>query len=171
MTSEILISFAKPAELADAQRFYDDHGYRGDPIKVRDTVLLACRRGELVGIVRLCQEDGFLCLRGMRVHPDFRRLGLGTRMLEHLETVMANQPCYCLPYIYLAHFYGQVGFISIDPVQLPPLLERRANDYIQRDILVSAMYRPAGQRIHSRNGTGSVQGPTEQTGCGYGLEH
>lgn len=139
------VDFAKANDFTAAQLFYDGQGYRGDPINDSDKVLLAWHGNSIVGIVRVCQEDGFLCLRGMRIHQDFRRIGLGSDMLQRLESELCTQPSYCLPYPHLANFYNQIGFVIIPSTQLPNLLEKRMSAYLVRGIEVIAMYRSVGE--------------------------
>ena len=149
MKSQISTCFAQPNDLDAAQRFYDSCGYGGTAIEQRDTVLLVWHQYAVVGIVRLCPEDGFLCLRGMQIHSDFRRAGLGSRMLLDLELALHPLPCFCLPYRYLEGFYGQAGFSRAEPGQLPRVLQDRLSSYLQQGIDVIAMFRSPGHVTHT----------------------
>ncbi|QFY42727.1 GNAT family N-acetyltransferase [Candidatus Methylospira mobilis] len=72
----MVITLGKPNELDAVQSFYNFCGYGGKPVASEDLVLLAWNHDKIAGVVRLCPEEGFLCLRGMQVHPDHRRAGL-----------------------------------------------------------------------------------------------
>lgn len=134
---------AMPTEFADAQRFYDACGYGGAAIVPTDAVILAREQERIVAIGRLCHEGGLLCLRGMQVHQDFQRQGLGTQVLRELERAIGDTACYCLPYGHLVTFYAQAGFARVGPDELPELLRERLANNLQRGLDVIAMRRTA----------------------------
>ena len=140
MLKNVGVETAKENELVEAQRFYDSRGYGGAAIETTDIVVLAKHENEIVGIGRICQEDGFLCLRGMQVRPEFQRQGLGSRILQQLEHELGPNPCYCLPYEHLRTFYGQAGFKQL-ATNLPLILDQRLAEYSARGLAVVAMFR------------------------------
>jgi N-acetylglutamate synthase-like GNAT family acetyltransferase len=84
---------------------------------------------EIVGVVLLQQEHNYLVLRGMDIQKDYRRRGLGTRMLRDLEMHMRGQDCYCLPFAHLRTFYEQVRFKEVSDIELPDLLRDRLREH------------------------------------------
>jgi len=67
-------------DISRVLKFYAERRYGGG-IRPEDALLLAEHDGELIGIVRLTTEEGVAVLRGMQVHPRFRRQGIGKRLL------------------------------------------------------------------------------------------
>jgi len=118
-------------DMPRARRFYADRQYGGG-ICPADSVLLAEHEGKLVGIVRLAPEEGTVVLRGMQIHPAFRRQGIGMRLLAEIARTLGTQSCYCIPYAYLANFYRRIEFVGIDPAEAPFFLRSRLAGYQQR---------------------------------------
>ena len=140
MLKNVSVETARENELVEAQRFYDSRGYGGAAIETTDIVVLAKYEKGIVGIGRLCQEGGFICLRGMQVLPEFQRQGIGSLILQQLENEMGPNPCYCLPYEHLLNFYGQAGFKHV-AADLPTILDHRLAEYSDRGLTVVAMFR------------------------------
>ena len=63
-------------DISRVLKFYAERRYGGG-IRPEDALLLAEHDGALIGIVRLTTEEGVVVLRGMQVHPRFRRQGIG----------------------------------------------------------------------------------------------
>lgn len=144
MNNEIRISPASTDELLAAQRFYDTCGYGGAAIQFDDFVVLARKQDLIVGIGRLCNDAGSLCLRGMQVQMEHRRTGVGSMVLNRLSGQIGAVACYCLPYSHLVSFYARVGFEPIAH-SLPEVLDQRLRGYLRRGLDVTAMLRPAIQ--------------------------
>ena len=140
MLKNVGVETARENEIVDAQRFYDSRGYGGAAIEPTDIVVLAKHGGKIVGIGRLCQEDGFISLRGMQVSPEFQRQGLGSSILQRLENELGLNACYCLPYEHLMTFYRQAGFEQVS-TNLPLILDQRLTEYSNRGLGVVAMFR------------------------------
>lgn len=148
ITCEIRISPALAADLPAAHRFYDACGYGGAAIQAEDFVVLAWQEGAILGIGRICNDSGFLCLRGMQVLATHRRCGIGSEVLRLLGSWIGADPCYCLPYAHLVEFYARVGFEPAS-TPLPEVLERRLRGYLNRGLDVTAMIRRARPAPHS----------------------
>ena len=110
-----------------------------------DAVIMAEDGAAVCGVVRLCHEGGTLVLRGMYLREDARRRGIGTRMLRAAEQLIGSQVCFCIPYSHLRAFYGQIGFVEIDPAEAPSLLRERCAAYVQSGLDAILMRRP-GER-------------------------
>jgi GNAT superfamily N-acetyltransferase len=142
-TLNVAISFATQDEYPEAQAFYTVCGYGGAPIEKSDIVVLARLDETIIGIVRLCRSPGRLWLRGMQVLSEFRRTGVGTALLDTLNSAMQGQPTYCLPYAHLDRFYGRAGFAVCDADSMPADLAARLETQQREGLSVIGMYRPA----------------------------
>lgn len=119
---------ARRDEIQRIAAFYRSLDYTPS-IGPEDVLVVAELDGSLCGVVRLCQEQGVLLLRGMRVRQDVRRQGIGTRLLQATEPLIAEQECFCIPHRYLCDFYGRIGFVPIAAGQAPGFLQERLARY------------------------------------------
>jgi predicted N-acetyltransferase YhbS len=122
------IRWATPEDVPAALRSYARNGYSGG-IAEGDVVLVAERDGDVVGVVRLVEEDGHLLLRGMFLDEAERGRGLGGRMLGRLSDAIGERACWLVCGRHLARFYGQVGFRPAPEGESPPHLRERAARY------------------------------------------
>lgn len=131
-----------------AQQFYTHVGY-SDLISPDALVVAAQYQGEMggpdiIGVVRLCTEQGDLLLRGMMVDPVWQRQGIGSLMVRELENHIGSRMCYCLPHYWLSGFYGQIGFVPLPEGEVPAHLLQRLHRYRNGPYPhVIAMKRPA----------------------------
>ena len=135
------IEVAENATLDAVRALYGTCGYGGG-VRPEDHVVVARHHADLIGAARLCLESGLLVLRGMQVHPERRRRGVGAAMLTRLEEAMAGTPCWCLPYRHLEAFYGRAGFVTVRPDSAPAFLRHRLTAYLARGADVILMHRP-----------------------------
>jgi GNAT superfamily N-acetyltransferase len=136
------IAAAHLEELAEVAAFYEECGYDG-AIGASDTIFLARLPNQLVGVVRLCPEEGVTVLRGMEVHAEYRRRGIGSELLRACVPLLDARPSFCLPYTHLVSFYGAVSFEVARPSRLPPFLAARLAAYRTEGRDVLAMHRTA----------------------------
>lgn len=125
---DIDVADAAPGDLAGVAALYAAAGY-GAPVDPADTVVTAKLIGRVVGVVRLCPEEGVTVLRGMQVAPAFQRQGLGARLLAACAPHLAGRQVFCLPYAHLAGFYAAAGFETVDEHALPAFLASRLAGY------------------------------------------
>lgn len=112
-------------ELTLARAFYRSVGYEGG-IQDSDCVVVAVdHTGDIVGVVRLADEEGEMILRGMFVAAHLQRRGVGHQLLGEVAVQLADRPCWCLPYAHLVDFYGLIGFRGVDPSSAPKHLRER----------------------------------------------
>jgi N-acetylglutamate synthase-like GNAT family acetyltransferase len=140
----ITIRGGSEADLAAANDFYQSCEAAGRA-RPGDRILFAKTASEIIGVVRLCPENGHLVLRGMRVRDDQQRRGLGRKILLAVEEWIGDAECFCLPYTHLERFYGTMGFELVPPKELPEHLQKRMADYSDRGLSVIGMKRPAYQ--------------------------
>ncbi|MCI0691727.1 GNAT family N-acetyltransferase [candidate division KSB1 bacterium] len=134
------IRCAPTSELIRVETFYRETAYYGG-LNAADTVIVAESDGELVGAVRLCEEEGILVLRGMRVREDFRRRGVGTQILAAVDRFVGERRCYCIAHRYLRSFYGQIEFDEIQLTAAPAFLQHRLAKYTEQGLDVIIMAR------------------------------
>jgi GNAT superfamily N-acetyltransferase len=134
------VSIARSGELARVAELYASVGYGGG-VSAADLTLLAKAGGRLAGVVRLCGEADVTVLRGMQVHPEFQRQGIGRLLLARCVPHLDERTAYCLPYGHLVRFYEQAGFELAEPGELPPFLARRLAGYLASGQQVVAMRR------------------------------
>jgi len=139
-TTNITVRIAQYCDVNRVLTAYETWGYGGG-MKAEDTVWLAEVADELIGIVRIAPEEGTLVLRGMRLGEQWRRRGVGSRMLRVVAEWLGNRECYCLPYTHLVEFYGQIGFVEIAPAATPSFLAERLTEYRLRALDVTIMAR------------------------------
>jgi N-acetylglutamate synthase-like GNAT family acetyltransferase len=137
----ITVRMAQSSDLNRILTAYDTWGYGGG-MKAEDTAWLAEVANELIGIVRIAPENGTLVLRGMRIAEQWRRRGIGSRMLRVLAAWLGNRESYCVPYTHLVDFYGQIGFVEVAPAATPAFLAQRVAEYRRRSLNVTMMVRP-----------------------------
>jgi GNAT superfamily N-acetyltransferase len=128
---------ALPEDLPRVARFYSETQYAGRPSPI-DRIIVAEHAGHLVGAFRLAREEGVLVLRGMRVAAVWRRRGVGTRMLNHLEAAL-RETCFCIPYSHLTAFYAGANFVTTS--ESPTFLRERITEYRSRGLDVCLMVR------------------------------
>lgn len=108
--------------------FYRANDYK-PAVNPTDVIVVAETGGGICGVVRLCEEEDCLVLRGMRVRKDLQRRGIGTRILQSSEPIIGERTCFCIPYRQLLRFYTQIGFQKVSPSEAPSFLQERYNRY------------------------------------------
>ena len=122
---------------------YERVGYGGVPAS-DDLVIGARTAHDLVGVVRLATENGFLVLRGMYVLDEFQRQGIGLAMLHAVEEFLGDRECWCIPYSHLRGFYLRAGFVARPIEAAPDFLAERLKAYTESGRQVILMERAAG---------------------------
>jgi N-acetylglutamate synthase-like GNAT family acetyltransferase len=100
--------------------------------------VLAERSGRIIGVLRICIEEGHQVLRTVQVAAAHQRQGVGKQMLACAERAFEDAPCFCLPFSYLQDFYGRIGFVAIPIEDAPEHLRERLRGYLAqgRDMIV-----------------------------------
>jgi putative PIN family toxin of toxin-antitoxin system len=122
---------ADEGDLPRLLAFYQEVAYTGG-VDPADVVVLAEEEGRIIGALRLCQEQGTLVLRGMRVEEEWQRQGVGTRLLQVANERIGRRTCYCLPHPHLEGLYGRIGFAQVKPASAPRFLRLRQVEYRKR---------------------------------------
>ncbi len=134
----IRIGLAGPQDGDAVAGLYAEAGY-GAGVQPDDTVIVATIEAMLVGVVRLCPEEGVVVLRGMQVRAEYQRQGIGARMLAACLPHLIGMEAFCLPYSHLERFYAAAGFVRAQDASLPAFLAQRLGAYRARGQDVIAM--------------------------------
>lgn len=145
------LRIAIPEDRPRVEALYESMGYRGR-VHDSDRVLVADDGGDVVGVVRLCEEHGELVLRGMYIRPHYQRGGLGSEMLQRLTPRIGSRRCCCVPFTHLMGFYGKVGFRAADLEKAPGFLRDRIASYRRAGMEVTLMMRLGDATGTSHNG-------------------
>lgn len=79
----------------------------------QEYIVFAIHNGKKAGqgrLVKLNEWEGEL--GGIYVYPDFRKLGIAEKIVQHLIDHSTYKRLYCLPFEHLAHFYKSFGFVE-----------------------------------------------------------
>ena len=133
----------RSAERPKINEFYQLTTYKR-PVSPSDRVFVAVNDGTFYGAVRIEQSQEVQVLRGMYMHPEHTRKGIGLGLLKAIEPVLAETNSYCIPFDHLFEFYGRAGFRHIEPSEAPEFLEERLKSYFKEGKSVAIMYRSAG---------------------------
>jgi GNAT superfamily N-acetyltransferase len=136
----ITVQIAKISDLNRILAAYERWNYQRG-IGPDDTVWVAESAGELIGAVKIEPGNNTLVLRGMRVADQWRRHGIGSQMLQAIASWLGKRECYCVPYVHLVAFYGQIGFVEMAPTAAPSFLAERWAEYQRRSLRVTIMVR------------------------------
>jgi GNAT superfamily N-acetyltransferase len=136
---------ASQAELPDVTRFYRANDCSA-AVAPGDCMLIAQEENEIVGVVRICEEDSAVALRGMYVKPELQRRGLGSALLREASQAIGVRSCYCVPYTHLQAFYSRFGFHTVEPGRTRGLLRRRRDQSRARGLDVVVMLRLANRQ-------------------------
>ena len=131
------------AERSKVNAFYQLTTYRR-PVSGDDRVFVAEDGKSICGAARIESRDGVQVLRGMYLHPDMLRQGIGSNLLAYIAPVLAETDSYCIPSDHLFGFYSQVQFQPIDIEAAPGFLIERIEGYLSEGKKVAIMHRPAG---------------------------
>ncbi len=121
----IAISIASARERSDVEAFYREQLGRDVPLEVDHEVVLARDGDAIVGALRLCPEAGTLLLRTVVVASDRRGQGIGRSLLVEASRAIGGRECWCFPWSYLEHFYGEIGLARVADARVPDALRHR----------------------------------------------
>ena len=124
----IIIRQSTPKEHNQIQNFYDSVG-DFSTVSEGDVVLMAEQDNVLVGVVRLCTEEDQYVLRGISVHPEHQKKGIGKKLLAEFEKLVLEKTCWCVARDDLEVFYNRIGFQKIEPEELPSPLQKQVRAF------------------------------------------
>ncbi len=124
----VAVRIADAVEHDALASLYRAWGYRAG-IAPGSVVFVAMLDDTIVGLVRRTEEEETTMLRGMFVHPEHRRHGVGARLLAAFVDDLPGADCYCLPFTHLVSFYGRCGFAVVPESNAPDFLAERLAGY------------------------------------------
>ena len=126
---DTVIKYYANADVHDVRSFYSETTYRNiNSVSERDEIVAAFLEGKMIGVFRLCQENGFCVLRGFNVLNEYQRKGIGSLMLLKLEEKMPDRECYLICKKQLNALYSKVGFVICE-AKTPDFLSERKLKY------------------------------------------
>lgn len=146
----VSVRIADPSEHDVLSALYRSWGYRAG-IAPGSIVYAAMLEGQTVGLVRRTVENDTTMLRGMFIHPEVRRRGIGQQLLAAFTADLPDVDCLCVPFTHLVSFYGRSGFVVIPESAAPAFLRERLARYRGEghDMLVMRRPRPSSIRKSS----------------------
>ncbi len=111
--------------------FYEQEG-KSHRAQSTDLFFIAFIENKIVGVCRLCIEDGTPLLRSMIIHAPLRSQKIGAKILESFAEYLDQNnlgPTYCIPYTHLDKFYGLIDFKVIKEEDSPKFLQERIQKY------------------------------------------
>lgn len=128
-TPQVDVRRLTSADFPEAQRFYQSVNYL-QPLDPKSLFYGAFHKSEMIGLVRLAQENEIWILRGMQVRASYQFLGIGTQLIKALESDILSSECYCLPHGWLEKFYSKIGFRNVQfDESIPDFLVQRLAVY------------------------------------------
>lgn len=119
--------------MAKIKAFYKKCGYGAtDSVNSNDLILVAEINNVIVGIVRICKENGVKVLRGMQVAPEFRGHKTVGPALRDECGLRLGAECYCIAYAHLVSFYERIMFRGIPECKAPDFLQKRILRYREK---------------------------------------
>jgi N-acetylglutamate synthase-like GNAT family acetyltransferase len=115
-------------EFTKIEDFYKKNRY-DSPISADDHFLVIENEDEIIGALRVCNEEGVFVLRGMHVADALQRQSIGSELLVYFCDFIDNKECYCIAHRYLKSFYGRVGFEEPELCEVPEFLNARLHHY------------------------------------------
>jgi len=103
-----------------------------------ETIFTASQGTQIVAALRLSPNDNDYLLRSMCVSAELRHQGIGSYLLQQIQTELNAIECYCFPYSHLENFYRSAGFILIDTHSAPPAIRDKFQRYLNngKDIVL-----------------------------------
>ncbi|MBU8923236.1 MAG: GNAT family N-acetyltransferase [Bacteroidales bacterium] len=127
----------------EGEQFYKSVGYSGG-INDSDIVIISHQDTNVVGMTRLCEEEGVFVLRGLYVAEALRGTGIGTKLLQAASKSIGKRECWGVPFRNLLKFYSSAGFMECRESGAPEFLVERINKYISEGMDVVLVKRPFG---------------------------
>lgn len=129
------------SELYTLNRFYKRHGHKGKA-DMRDTAFWLKDEDNVLAALRFTSKDGHILLRGLWVHKERRREGLGSSLLVDCSHYWKKQTCFCYPFSHLEKFYVKHGFTRAENRAPKPLLEKLKSYQQRGEKVILMQYQP-----------------------------
>jgi len=111
------------------KQFYKKNGMRAHAPK-GDLIFTASQNNKIVAALRLHPVQDHYLLRSMCVASELRHQGIGSALLQHLQTTLSEIECYSFPFSHLIDFYKRANFTAWDINDAPQAITDKYNRYI-----------------------------------------
>lgn len=120
------------------KKFYQEHYPSGKPNKA-DPIWAIRHNGKVICAVRLKKIANDQLLTAMVTDPAYRNIGLGTHLMNDIQSALNQLPSYCFALTHLVPFYTANHFSVILPDTLPEELKSRFSSYCLQGRKITAM--------------------------------
>ena len=125
----IEVKYFKSCDVDAVRSFYTNTTYRkGDIVDETNEIVAAYDGDKMVGVFRLCKENGVIVLRGFFVLAEYQKKGIGTKMLGLFENELSDVACYLNCRNGLTRFYEKANF-EVCGNEVPEFLKERVAGY------------------------------------------
>jgi len=103
-----------------------------------ESIFIASQGTHIIAALRLSPSGGDYLLRSMCVSAELRQHGIGSYLLQHIQSHLNTVECYCFPYTHLEGFYQSAGFTLIDIDSAPEAIRDKFTRYLNngKDIVL-----------------------------------
>lgn len=122
------------------RKFYRDH--KSSMKITQNSEVWVVRAPTIIAGVCLSPIDNGYWLTSLYTAPEYRRLGVASLLIKHLQTVYQGSPIWLFCHPNLHDFYHSLHFT--DARQLPAALSQRLTRYQQHKALVAMLYAQQG---------------------------
>ncbi|MCW8935175.1 MAG: GNAT family N-acetyltransferase [Gammaproteobacteria bacterium] len=109
--------------------FYKKNNMRAQAPK-GDLIFIATSNNAIVAALRLHPVKTLYLLRSMCVQADSRHQGIGSALLDHIQTKLNDIECYSFPYTHLSDFYSRANFVIYDAQLVPEAISDKFYRYV-----------------------------------------
>ena len=96
-----------------------------------DLIFIATHNNIIVAALRLHPVNHGYLLRSMCVAAAHRQQGIGSALLQHLQTTLSDIECYSFPFTHLVDFYRRAHFQLCETETTPQAIVDKFNRYIR----------------------------------------
>jgi len=111
------------------KQFYKKNAMRAQAPK-GDLIYIATHNNLIVAALRLHPVNHCYLLRSMCVAAAHRQQGIGSALLQHLQSTLSNIECYSFPFTHLIDFYSRAHFQPCEVQTAPQAIANKFNRYI-----------------------------------------
>ena len=126
---QLTVKQADHYSLPLVKQFYKKNGMRAQAPK-GEKIYVVTLDSRIIAALRLSPIGTNHLLRSMCVASDLRKQGIGSYLLEQIQSELVNLNCYCFPYTHLESFYGSSGFVALEVESAPEAIQDKFLRYI-----------------------------------------
>ena len=120
------------------KKFYQEHYPSGKPNKA-DPIWVLRHNQKIVCSLRLKSFQNAQLLTAMVTDPSYRKIGLGSHLINTIHGQLNQSPSYCFAFTHLVPFYTENSFRVISAEELPKELQKRFQSYKAQGRKITAM--------------------------------